>query len=86
MVLTAYPARQTPHLRRKAAGAPEPDKRRIRMGSTQKTGICARFAHLARLGKPPQKALRRRRHRELLGFVWAIAREIDGPPASRDAA
>lgn len=77
-----FPARQTPHLRRKAAGAPEP-ARRIAWDAQKR--LCARFAHLARLGKPPQKVCAAVA-RELLGFVWAIAREIDGPPASRDAA
>ena len=35
--------------------------------------LCGRFLHLLRLGKPKQKAIAR----DLLGFIWAIARELD---------
>ena len=69
-----YPARQTAHLRRKAANAPEA-ARHIAWAAQKR--LCARFLHLFRLGKPKQKVCAAIA-RELLGFIWAIAREIDG--------
>ena len=73
-----FPARQTAHLRRKARNAPEA-ARRIAWDARKR--LCGRYAHLTRRGKPSQKVCAAIA-RELLGFVWAIARQVDGPRAA----
>ncbi len=70
-----FPARQTAHLRRKARGAPEAAQKRL----------CPRYLHLLRAGKPTQMACAAIA-RELLGFIWAIAREVEGLPHNMRAA
>ena len=77
-----FPARQTAHLRRKARGAPEAAKR---VAWAAQKRLCPRYLHLLRAGKPTQMACAAIA-RELLGFIWAIAREVEGLPHNMRAA
>lgn len=77
-----FPARRTAHLRRKAANAPESAKR---IAWAAQKRLCGRYLALVRAGKPTQKACTAVA-RELLGFIWAIARELDGLPHGMRAA
>lgn len=75
-----FPPRKTAHLRRKAAAAPKTVQA---LAWAAQRRLCARYRHLYQAGKAKPKvcvALAR----ELVGFIWAIACEVQGKPhASR---
>ena len=71
-----FPARKTAHLRRKAAGAPK--AARAIAWAAQKR-LCARYRHLNRAGKAKNQVTTAVA-RELVGFIWAIACEVNGRP------
>ena len=77
-----HPARKTAHLRRKAAAAPEAVQA---MAWAAQKRLCARYRHLIRAGKVRNQATTAVA-RELAGFIWAIACEIDGRPHGTRAA
>ena len=74
-----FPARRTAHLRRKAARAS--DEAKAISWRAQKR-LCGRYQHLLRAGKNTKQttvAIAR----ELVGFVWDIARrEMPSQPAA----
>ena len=75
-----FPARQTAHLRRKAAAAPEAVQA---LAWAAQKRLCARYRHLLHVGKA-RNQVTTAVARELAGFIWAIAREVAGRPhASR---
>ena len=69
-----YPARKTEHLRRKAAAAP-PAVQSLAWAAQKR--LCARYRHLNYAGKAKCKVTVAVA-RELVGFIWAIACEVNG--------
>ena len=75
-----FPARKTKYMRQKAAKAPEPV--RVLAWAAQKR-LCSRYLHLYQVGKN-KCYVTTAVARELVGFIWAVAREVNGlPQASR---
>ena len=78
-----FPARQTAYMRQKAAKAPEAVQQ---LAWAAQKRLCARYRHLYQAGKN-KCYVATAVARELVGFIWAIAREVNGlPHASRAAA
>ena len=78
-----FPARKTAYMRRKAAAAPEAVQA---LAWAAQKRLCARYRHLYHAGKN-KCHVTTAVARELVGFIWAIAREINGlPHASRAVA
>ena len=78
-----HPARKTKHLRQKAARAPEAVQA-LAWGAQKR--LCGRYRHLYEVGKNKCN-VSTAVARELVGFIWAIAREVNGlPHASRSRA
>jgi transposase len=71
-----FAARKTAHLRRKAAGAPA---RVQAIAWAAQKRLCGRYRSLYQAGKAKPKVCTAIA-RELVGFIWAIACEIDGKP------
>ena len=71
-----HPARKTAWLRRKAANAP-PAVQALAWAAQKR--LCARYRHLDRAGKAKCKVTVAVA-RELVGFIWAIACEVNGRP------
>ncbi len=71
-----FPARKTAYLRRKAAAAPPPVQA---LAWAAQKRLCARYRHLDRAGKAKCKVTVAVA-RELVGFIWAIACEVNGRP------
>ena len=71
-----YPARKTAHLRRKAAAAPAAVQA---LAWAAQKRLCARYRHLLRAGKVKNQVTMAVA-RELVGFIWAIACEVNGRP------
>ena len=71
-----YPARKTAHLRRKAAAAPAAVQA---LAWAAQKRLCARYRHLLRAGKVKNQVTTAVA-RELVGFIWAIACEVNGRP------
>jgi len=71
-----YPARKTAHLRRKAAAAPAAVQA---LAWAAQKRLCARYRHLLRVGKVKNQVTTAVA-RELVGFIWAIACEVNGRP------
>ena len=71
-----FPARKTAHLRRKAANVP--DRVRAIAWAAQKR-LCGRYVKLYQRGKAKNKVVTAIA-RELVGFIWAIACEVEGKP------
>ena len=75
-----FPARKTAYMRQKAAKAPEAVQR---LAWAAQKRLCARYRHLHQLGKNKCYVVTAVA-RELVGFIWAVAREVNGlPHASR---
>ena len=81
-----FPARQTAHLQRKAAGASE-EARQIAWRAQKR--LCGRYSTLTRAGKNTKVACVAIA-RELAGFIWDIVRhempKLKVPNARRQAA
>ena len=77
-----YPARKTAHLRRKAAAAPEAVQA---LAWAAQKRLCARYLHLIHAGKAKNQVTTAVA-RELVGFIWAIACEVNGRPHASRAA
>ena len=71
-----FPARKTAHLRRKAANVP--DRVQAMSWAAQKR-LCGRYVRLYQRGKAKNKVITAIA-RELVGFIWAIACEVQGKP------
>ena len=71
-----FPARKTAHMRRKAARVP--DRVQAIAWAAQKR-LCARYVKLYQRGKAKNKVVTAIA-RELVGFIWAIACEVQGRP------
>ncbi len=71
-----HPARKTAWLRRKTANAP-PAVQALAWAAQKR--LCARYRHLDRAGKAKCKVTVAVA-RELVGFIWAIACEVNGRP------
>ena len=71
-----FPARKTAHLRRKAANVP--DRVQAMSWAAQKR-LCGRYVSLYQRGKAKNKVITAIT-RELVGFIWAIACEVQGKP------
>ena len=71
-----FPARKTAHMRRKAAKAS--DRVQAIAWAAQKR-LCARYVKLYERGKAKNKVVTAIA-RELVGFIWAIACEVQGKP------
>lgn len=71
------PARVTPIIRRRQHGQ---SKAIIDIAWKAQVRLCARYRHLLASRKKPVVALTAVA-RELVGFIWAIARVVDGKPA-----
>ncbi len=71
-----HPARKTAHLRRKAAAAP-PAVQALAWAAQKR--LCTRYRHLDYAGKAKCKVTTAVA-RELVGFIWAIACEVQGRP------
>ena len=71
-----FPARKTAHLRRKVAKVPE---RVQAIAWAAQKRLCARYARLYGRGKAKNKVVTAIA-RELVGFIWAIACEVEGKP------
>jgi len=67
-----HPARRSPHLRKRLAGQPEAVQQISWKGQVR---LCGRFRRLRARGKQHNKALTAIA-RELVGFLWATAREV----------
>jgi transposase len=67
-----YPARLTRHLRKKAESA-SPEVKIIAWKAQKR--MCGRYRHLLHLGKCQQQVVTAIA-RELIGFIWAIAKEM----------
>lgn len=75
-----FPARKTLYMRQKAAGAPEAVQT---LAWAAQKRLCTRYRHLYEVGKN-KCYVTTAVARELVGFIWAIAREVNGlPHASR---
>ena len=77
-----FPARKTAHLRRKAAAAPEAVQA---LAWAAQKRLCARYLHLIHAGKAKNQVTTAVA-RELAGFIWAIACEVQGRPHASRAA
>ncbi len=77
-----FPARKTAHLRRKAAAA-TPGVQAIAWAAQKR--LCARYGTLYRAGKAKCQVTTAIA-RELVGFIWAIACEVQGKPHATRAA
>ena len=77
-----FPARKTAHLRRKAA-AVAPGVQAIAWAAQKR--LCARYGRLYRAGKA-KCHVTTAIARELVGFIWAIACEVEGKPHATRAA
>lgn len=77
-----FPARQTAHLRRKAALAPAAVQR---IAWAAQKRLCARYRHLYHAGKA-KPSVCTAVARELVGFIWAIACEVMAASATKRAA
>lgn len=73
------PARITPGIRARHAGLP---KAITDIAWKAQTRLCERYLHLLRQHKKPVVIITAL-GRELAGFVWAIARAVDGQPVPR---
>lgn len=71
-----FPARKTAHLRRKAANVP--DRVQAIAWAAQRR-LCGRYVKLYQRGKAKNKVVTAIA-RELVGFIWAIACEVQGKP------
>ena len=71
-----FPARKTAHLRRKVAKVPH---RVQAIAWAAQKRLCARYARLYGRGKAKNKVVTAIA-RELVGFIWAIAFEVEGKP------
>ena len=71
-----HPARKIAYLRRKAAAAPAPVQA---LAWAAQKRLCARYRHLDVAGKAKCKVTVAVA-RELVGFIWAIACEVNGRP------
>ena len=71
-----FPARKTAHLRRKVAKVPE---RVQAIAWAAQKRLCGRYARLYGRGKAKNKVVTAIA-RELVGFIWAIACEVEGKP------
>ena len=71
-----FPARKTAHLRRKAAKVPD---RVQAIAWTAQRRLCGRYVMLYQRGKAKNKVVTAIA-RELVGFIWAIACEVQGKP------
>ena len=71
-----FPARKTAHLRRKVAKVPH---RVQAIAWAAQKRLCARYARLYGRGKAKNKVVTAIA-RELVGFIWAIACEVEGKP------
>jgi len=71
-----FPARKTAHLRRKAANVP--DRVQAIAWAAQRR-LCGRYVRLHQRGKAKNKVVTAIA-RELVGFIWAVACEVQGKP------
>ncbi len=78
-----FPARKTVHLHRKAAAAAPPGVQAIAWAAQKR--LCARYGKLYRAGKA-KCHVTTAIARELVGFIWAIACEVEGKPHATRAA
>ena len=78
-----FPVRKTAHLHRKAANVP--DRVQAIAWAAQRR-LCGRYVKLYQRGKAKNKVVTAVA-RELVGFIWAIACEVQGKPhGTRSAA
>lgn len=70
-----FPARKSAHLERKARRASEAVQS---IAWKAQKRLCSRYRHLLRAGKVKQQVTTAIA-RELVGFIWAIGREVGSP-------